>query len=85
MKNFWVTYKDGTTGSCQGMNDYDAKAIAEKIKEKEVESLYTLPYPAMPVIWKFDHPVHGECPSFCYTPELCVGKSSCPHQRACSE
>lgn len=92
MKTFWLTFTDGSQGCCQGENEYDAKTIAEKLTSKTVAGgryrdidAKRLPYPAMPVIWTFNHPALGACPPFCYTPRECAGKTSCPKSHACSE
>lgn len=92
MKNFWITFTDGTKGFCQGESEYDAAKIAEKITGKTVGggpykdfTMKSLPYPAKPIIWQFDHPVSGKCPPFCYSPNECAGRGSCPKNYACSE
>ena len=92
MNGYWLSFTDGTNGYCQGANEYDAKRIAEKLTEKKVSggeykdiAAVSLPYPASPVIWQLDHPVSGKCPAFCYAPEKCKGKTSCPQRYACTE
>lgn len=92
MKGFWLTFTDGTKGYCQGQSPYDAVQIAEKLTGKTVAvdnkwnpTLPSLPYPATPVIWQLDHPVHGKTPSFCFRPEQCAGCTSCPQNRSCTE
>lgn len=47
-------------------------AVATEIKE--------LPYPADPRVGP-----QSDCPSFCWQPNACAGRSSCPRQYACSE
>jgi hypothetical protein len=92
VKSFWLTFTDGSKGCCQGESDYDAKRIAEKLTGKTVAggqykdiAAVTLPYPAEPVIWQFDHPVVGKTPAFCNTPEQCKGRGCCPKSYACTE
>lgn len=92
MQTFWLTFTDGSQGCCQGSSAFDAKAIAEKLTGKKVAGgeyrdieAKSLPYPANPVIWQFDHPVHGKCPPFCHDPKKCCGNTSCPKNYACSE
>ena len=85
MKAYWLTFTDGSHGCCEGQNDYDAKKIAEHITGKTVSGAEGLPYPATPIIWQFDHPIHGSTPAFCYTPEECKGCGSCPKSYACTE
>jgi hypothetical protein len=86
MNGFWVTFEDGTAGYCEtpkGSPD-EAWRIAEKLTGKGVQKVAELPYPADPVIWQFDHPLHGKIPTFCYSPRDCQGKSACPKRYACT-
>lgn len=92
MKGFWVTFTDGSQGYCEGSSEYDAAKIAEHFSGKKVGggpyqdfTMKTLPYPANPVIWQFDHPIHGKCPTFCFRPKECAGKGSCPQNRSCTD
>lgn len=92
MNNYWLTFTDKSQGFCQGDNEFDAKNIAEKITGKKVGggeyrdiAAKPIPYPANPIIWQLDHPVYGKCPPLCYSPRECVGRTSCPKARACSE
>jgi hypothetical protein len=92
MNGFWITFTDGTKGYCQGVNEYDAKSIAEKLTGKTVGggpwknfTMKPLPYPANPVIWQLDHPVHGKTPTFCHSPNKCCGHTACPQNYSCTE
>ena len=86
MRAYWVEFKDGTAGCCEGQSAYDAGIIAAHLTNKEVDhDPEVLPYPASPLIWQFDHPKHGKCPAFCSSPSQCKGRSSCPKSYACSE
>ena len=92
MLGYWITFTDGTTGYCEGANEYDAAKIAEKITGKTVGggpwkdfTMKRLPYPASPVIWQLDHPVNGKCPTFCFKPNQCAGKTACPQNYSCTE
>lgn len=92
MTPYWLTFTDGSHGCCEGQNEYDSKVIAEKLTGKTVAggkykdiSAKLLPYPATPLIWQHDHPVHGKCPAFCLHPSQCAGHGSCPRPYACSE
>jgi hypothetical protein len=93
MQGYWITFTDKSKGYCQGQSAYDAVQIAEKLTGKTAEyegskwkpELKTLPYPASPVIWQLDHPVHGKYPSFCFNPDKCCGYTSCPQNRSCTE
>ena len=91
MQGFWLKFTDGSSGYCQGYNATDAKGIAEKLTGKTVAGdkykpeAKTLPYPASPVIWQIDHPVHGKTPAFCFKPNECAGCTCCPQNYSCTE
>ncbi len=85
MKTFYIKLESGTTASCQGESAMDAKSIAKAITGKNVIEVWNLPYPSANCLWKHDHPVYGQTPSFCYEPEDCKGRTSCPKRYACTE
>lgn len=92
MQGYWVTFTDGTSGYCEGGSEYDCMQIAEKVSGKKVGggpwkdfTMKRLPYPANPVIWQFDHPVSGKCPTFCHAPRECAGRTACPQNYSCTE
>lgn len=93
MQGFWITFTDGTKGYCEGSTPYHAVQIASKLTGKIViigsnkykPEIPTLPYPANPVIWQFDCPVNGKCPTFCHSPNECKGRTSCPQNPSCTE
>lgn len=93
MKGYWLKFTDGSSGYCQGESEYDAKLIAEKVTGKVVAegsrpgsiNAQSLPYPATPVVWQFDHPVYGKTPAFCFKPEQCKGRTACPQSQSCTE
>lgn len=101
MKPFWLTFEDGGQACCEGYNAEDATRIAEHLTDKTVKrpgkapswwskpapDAEPLPYPANPCIWRFDHPVHGKTPAFCFRPKECAGKNCCPcpNGRACDD
>lgn len=92
MPFFWITFTDGTFGSCEGNSAYDAKRIAEHLTGKKVEGpdwkdfkAEPIPYLATPVIFQYEHPVSGKSPAFCHSPLKCKGNTSCPQSRSCTE
>ena len=100
MKAYWIKFEDGTYKCCEGQTAYDAQMIAACLTGKKVDGADTpeykfkadenpaikeLPYPAEPIIWQFKHPVHGVCPTFCYTPAQCAGRSSCSRDPCCTD
>ena len=92
MQAYWITFTDGSKACCEGSGEYDAKRIAEHFTHKTVGggeykdfTMVKIPYPTVPIIWQFEHPVNGKMPTFCHSPEQCAGKRSCPQNYACSE
>lgn len=80
MTPYWLSFTDGTYGCCEGEKLTDAITRAEDITGKVVSNGKCIPYPAVPVLWQSDN-----CPAFCYNPNRCAGKSSCPSDPACTE
>jgi hypothetical protein len=85
MRGFWIRLEGGIGGYCEGRDEYDAKQIAAHISGRKVLEVKSLPYPASPVIWQFDHPVLGKMPTFCFSPTKCAGHTSCPQRHSCTE
>ena len=92
MQGYWLKFTDGSCGYCEGGSEFDAKQIAEKLTGKTVDGgkyrdieAKRLPYPATPIIWQLDHPVHGTCPAFCHAPQQCQGSTACPQRYSCTE
>jgi hypothetical protein len=81
MQGYWISFTDGSKGYCEGTNAGDAMKRAQEITGKVAQdNPPTLPYPAIPTIWK-----STDCPPFCYSPEQCKGRTACPKNYACSE
>jgi hypothetical protein len=92
MKTFWITFTDGSEACCQGLSEYHTKQLAEHLTGKKVGggpykclTMKPLPYPAEPCIWKYTDPIIPACPSFCFDPKQCAGRTSCPRRYACTE
>jgi hypothetical protein len=92
MNSYQLNFTDGSKGYCEGGSPYDAKIIAEKLTGKKVAGgeyqnfeVKSLPYPTSGMIWQHDHPVHRKTPPFCYSPNECCGKTSCPKNYSCTE
>lgn len=86
MNGYWLTFEKGGRGQgyCQGEDIDRAKARAEKLTGEKVIGALFLPYPATPIIWQETHE-HGPTPAFCYAPEDCAGRTSCPKRPSCVE
>ncbi len=80
MSYYYVRLSDGTNVSVTTGTKEEALSIATEATGKESKSADLLPYPS----GKQVGPVMN-CPSFCYTPEQCKGRSCCPKSYACSE
>jgi hypothetical protein len=59
--------------------------VAKETTGHDVIRADRLPYPAPPRLRMIEYGDAGVCPSFCYTPERCRGRGSCPHDIACTE
>lgn len=78
---FWVTFETGVPGCVEAKSEQEAREIATGIQGKVV-SVACLPYPARP---RLNAREQGACPSFCFTPSECVGRSSCPRRMSCCD
>jgi hypothetical protein len=80
MTPYWLTFTDGTSACCEGKTLVQSIVKAEDITGKVVARGAHIPYPAVPRVGE-----QSECPSFCYNPQRCLGKSSCPMDHSCTE
>ena len=84
MQSFWVTFDDGTKGSCEGEDASHAKILADLATNKRVTSVAQIPHLAEPVIWTVND--YGSfVPSFCYRPEECKKSNRCAGFRSCCD
>lgn len=99
MQPYWVTLSDGSGVCSEGLSAQHAARIVEKVTGKKVRRqsgkedapdwqgdvfvVEVLPYPASPVVWRFDDPVGPPTPAFCFQPKKCAGKTACPRPRSC--
>jgi hypothetical protein len=77
MPNWWIRFSD-KRGGFNSFADTKEAAQAEGDAMGAVIEVLPLPYPS-----REGHP--NGCPPFCYTPERCAGRTSCPKSYACSE
>lgn len=82
---YWATFDRRGPGCVEALNESDAKAEAEKKTGEAPVSCEKLPYPAEPRLNHYVDARVGVCPSFCYNPNLCKGRGSCPNGPACME
>jgi hypothetical protein len=86
---FWVTldkpvaYRKRTiTALCvDGTEEQARQQVTDAFADRTVVSMQPLPYPAEP---RLVGPL-STCPAFCYQPQSCAGRTSCPRSIACSE
>lgn len=77
MQNFyWVTFAKRSSG-CIEAKDLDEARARARAFDVPVK-LEPLPYPANP---RLD--VRSDCPSFCYDPGNCKGRTACPKNPSC--
>lgn len=91
---YWITYKDASMAAspsspranmaCCVDNESMEGALAE-LKEKipTAEAPFmamALPYPSAPRPWP-----KTDMPNFCYSPDRCKGRTSCPRYLACTD
>ena len=77
MNSYWVKFTNGTAGCVDAESE---EAALRWAGESIASSAKILPYPAVPRL-----KVEVNCPAFCYDPENCCGRTSCPKRYACSE
>jgi len=75
---YWATFTDASPVCVEAASEAVARVYAEK--RGTVAEIKRLPYPASPRIGDMT-----QCPSFCYTPNTCAGRGSCPKDRACND
>lgn len=82
---YWVTFTDRAAGCITCTPDEDPLAIAGELGT--LKTIDCLPYPADPVLRRraLRDEKDTPCPSFCYSPQQCKGRTACPKSYACSE
>ena len=81
MGNWWITFSDRQPACAAMVSREEAQKMGEEVGE--VIRIETLPYPASPRLDKNDGWGDGQVPSFCYKPEKCKGRTSCPQCPSC--
>ncbi len=78
MTPFWIKFEGRSSACVEADNKESALAIAAEHGKPIAGDV--IPYPATPRLGE-----QSKCPPFCYSPESCKGRSSCPQNYACSE
>jgi len=80
---WWVTFENGKAACYEGAH---ADVTVRAAKDGTVRTIKPLPYPAEPRTEpKEVHGEYGPCPSFCYRPRECQGRTSCPQSHSCCD
>lgn len=83
----WWVELEGVGSKC--VETYTAEMacqIAEGLTGVKALGAEQLPYPAEPRLNAYVQPhLDMACPSFCYSPETCKGRSCCPQRISCTE
>lgn len=87
MGYYWIRMGNGKAGTVEADGEAAAMAKAALLNDGiEIKGAQSLPYPASPVIFQEPGtPDRPQCPLFCYSPNVCAGRTSCPKNYACSE
>lgn len=87
MRYFWIRTESGKAMCVDAESEEAMRARAAEAGLGTVSVLGTLPYPAEPRLalgtpgWGRD----DACPSFCYAPNQCRGRTCCPQNYSCTE
>lgn len=82
---FWVRFTKGKPACVEAQDADAAKAEAEKLSGRAVARVDRLPYPCEPRLNKHLQPHGSVTPSFCFRPDQCCGRTSCPQRYSCTE
>jgi hypothetical protein len=86
MPAFWITFAGRKPACVEADDKASAEDLAKRLTDGgDVRLVQTLPYPAEPRLNRVHHHQYGPSPSFCYRPETCAGRTSCPQRRSCTE
>lgn len=77
MAFFWVQFSDRSPGTIEADEVHAAEKLSEQFGKFKLAN--TIPYPARPVLHQT-----SSCPPFCYEPNKCKHRTSCPNNPACT-
>lgn len=80
MTAYWVKFEGRSPACVEASSHEEAMRIGSEHGGAKAISAVSLPYPALPRLGP-----KGDCPSFCYRPEQCAGRSCCPQDYSCTE
>ncbi|MEY5061649.1 MAG: hypothetical protein RIS45_1570 [Planctomycetota bacterium] len=85
MTDYWVHFEGRKPACITAKSEQDAMREASDLTGFVAVSAQRLPYPAEPRLNKVARGAYGPTPSFCFRPEQCVGRGSCPQRYSCTE
>ena len=85
MKSWWITFTGRGPGCVEAETHEVAMELAKTATQDKPLGASIIPHPAEPRINHYEYPDGKVSPSFCCTPQRCVGRTACPFQPACTE
>jgi hypothetical protein len=86
MTPFWIEFVGRSSACVEATDERSALALAKELTGNETRGAKRLPYPAEPRLNQhIIESIGSPCPSFCYTPGECAGRSCCPKRHACDD
>lgn len=86
VRPWWVVFEEAGSKCVEAFTEDEARAVAEELTGLKTVGAEQLPYPAEPRLTAYVHPhLDQACPSFCYAPNTCKGRSCCPQSYSCTE
>ena len=82
MAAYWLKFPTKQAGCVEADSQDRAHAIGKEKVGEAPTSCEVLPYPADPRLNKAEHS-WGFTPSFCFEPNRCAGRTSCPRDYSC--
>lgn len=83
---YWVEFEKSGSKCVDACTEQHAMRLGEELSGLTAVTAVRLPYPAEPRLTKHVYESFGgHCPSFCYSPHSCKGRSSCPQSYSCTE
>ena len=89
VRPYWCRFDGRVSATVEAESEDAARKLGEELSGHKVVALQVLPYPADPRLTMHEHTYPDgkslHCPSFCYAPEQCKGRTACPKSYSCCE
>jgi hypothetical protein len=79
MTPYWLVFLGREAACVESSSEIEARILGEQLTKRDVVGIWPLPYPAEPRLGA------STTPSFCFQPETCKGRTSCPRRHSCTE